>query len=72
METCCSGPKVTLMHPKTTGEGWDPERLVFLMLRTLFCMHKTAGEVWNPPRLVILVPLTMFCVHKATGEVWDP
>ena len=24
IQTCCSGPKVTVMHPKTTGEGWGP------------------------------------------------
>ena len=35
------------MH-KTTGEVWDPWRLVILVLITLFCMHKTTGEVWDP------------------------
>ena len=22
--TCYSGPKVAVLHPKTTDEGWDP------------------------------------------------
>ena len=35
------------MH-KTTAEVWDPWRLVFLLLITLFCVHKTIGEVWDP------------------------
>ena len=33
---------------KTTGVVWNPWRLVFLLLITLFCMHKTTGEVWDP------------------------
>ena len=24
IETCNSGPKVAVLHPKTTDEGWDP------------------------------------------------
>ena len=24
IETCYSGPKVAVLHPKTTDEGWDP------------------------------------------------
>ena len=24
IETCYSGPKVAILHPKTTDEGWDP------------------------------------------------
>ena len=23
IETCCSGPKVAVLYPKTTDEGWD-------------------------------------------------
>ena len=34
------------MH-KTNAEGWDPLTLVFLVLITLFWMHKMAGEVWD-------------------------
>ena len=36
LETCYSGPKVADLHPKATHEGWDPLRLVLLMLITLF------------------------------------
>ena len=40
IEICYSGPKVAVLHPKTTPEGWDPWRLVILMLITLFCKQK--------------------------------
>ena len=52
IETCFSGPKVALLHPKTTHEGWDPWRLVILMLLTLHCRHKTAGEIWDQYNLL--------------------
>ena len=55
METCYSGPKVTVLRAKVTvlrakatDEGWDPWRVVILMLGTLFCMHKITGESWDP------------------------
>ena len=48
METCNSGLKVVVLHAKSTDEGWDPWRLVILVLITLFCMHKETGEVWDP------------------------
>ena len=35
------------MH-KCTGEFWDKERLVILVLMSLFCMHKTTDEGWDP------------------------
>ena len=47
IETCNSGPKVAVLIAKTTNEGWDPQRLVFLMLITLFFLHKSTGEVWD-------------------------
>ena len=28
IETCNSGPKVAVLHAKTTDEGWDPWSLV--------------------------------------------
>ena len=62
--TCSSGPKVAVLHPKTTDEGWESKRLVFLMLITLFCLHKTTGEVWDPYRFVILVQKSQFCMQK--------
>ena len=48
LETCNSDPKVAVLRAKTTDESWDPWRLFFLVLITLFCMHKTTGEVWVP------------------------
>ena len=60
METRHSGPKVAVLHPKTTDEGWDPKRLVILMLITLFCMHKTTGEVRDPYKLAILLQKALF------------
>ena len=63
-DTCNSDQKVAVFQAKTTDEGWDPWRLVFLMLIRLFCMHKATGEVWDPWRLVILVLITLFSMHK--------
>ena len=40
IEICYSGSKVAVLHAKTTDEGWDPWKLVILMLITLFCMQK--------------------------------
>ena len=34
------------MH-KTNAEGWDPLRLVILVLITPFWMHQMTGEVWD-------------------------
>ena len=47
IETCYSGPEVAVLHAKTTGEVFDPQRLVILSLKSLFWMHKTRGEGWN-------------------------
>ena len=35
-ETCTSGPKALFCVHKTTGEGWNPYRLVILVLSTQF------------------------------------
>ena len=72
IETCYSGPEVAVLHAKTTGGVLDPQRLVILVLKSLFCMHKTTGEGWNPYCLFILVLSTLLCVLKTTDEVWDP
>ena len=48
IETCYSGPEVAVLQAKTTGGVWDPQKLVILMLGTLFCMQKITGEVWDP------------------------
>ena len=48
METSDSYANHAVLNAKTTEEGWDPLRLVILMLGTLFCMQKITGEVWDP------------------------
>ena len=40
LETCYCCPKVAVLHAKNTHEGWDPWRLVILMLSTLFSCKK--------------------------------
>ena len=65
MDTCNSAPKVSVLHAKTTHEGWDPWRLVILVLFTLFCMQKITGDCWNPHRPFILVQITLFCMQKS-------
>ena len=71
IETCYSGPEVTVLHAKTTRGVLDPLKLVSLVLKLLFCMHKSTDEGWNPYKAVKLVQITLFCMHKTTGEVWD-
>ena len=72
IETYYPGPEGTVLHAKTTGGDWDPQRLVILVLKSLFWMHKTTGEGWNPYSLDTLVLSTLLCVLKTTDEVWDP
>ena len=45
LETSNSDPKATLLRAKTADEGWDPLRLVFLVLIT---HAKTTEEGWDP------------------------
>ena len=41
IETCNSGGKVGVLNAKQNIVGvWDPERLVILVLKSLFCMQK--------------------------------
>ena len=72
IDTCNSDPKVAVLHAKSTDKGWEPQRLVILMLISLFYMHKTTAEVWDPRRLVFLLLITLFCMHKTIDQVWDP
>ena len=72
IETCNSDPKDAVLNARTTDEGWDPLRLVIVMLIALFYMHKTTAEVWEPWRLVILLLITLFFMHKTIGELSDP
>ena len=48
IETCFSGPEVAVLHAKTTGGVLDQQRLVILVLKSLFCMRKATGEGWDP------------------------
>ena len=64
METRHSAPKVAVLHPKTTDQGWDHYRLLILMLIKLFCMYKTTGEVRDPYILAILFQKALFCMQK--------
>ena len=72
IETCYSGPEVAVLHAKTTGGVMDLQRLVILVLKSLFCMHKAPGEGWNQYSLFIVVQSTLLCVLKTTDEVWVP
>ena len=59
IETCYSGPEVTVLHGKSTGGVLDRQRLVILVRKSLYCMNKTTGEGWNPYSFDILVLSTM-------------
>ena len=48
IDTINPGHNVALWMHKTTDEGCDPQRLVILMLKSLFWMQKTIGEVCDP------------------------
>ena len=58
------------MH-KMTGEVWDPQRLVILLLKTLLCMQKPQiclGPIetsYSGPKVAVVHP-------KTTDEGWDP
>ena len=69
IETCYSGPEVAVLLAKITGGVLDPQRLVILVLKSLFCMHKTTGEGWNQYSLFVLVLSTLLRVLKTTDEV---
>ena len=63
-QTCKSGHKVAVLHEKNTDEVFDPQRLVILVLKALFYMHRTTGDGWKQYSLVILVQITLFCIQK--------
>ena len=64
--------KVAVLHAKTTDKGWDQQRLVIHVLKSLICMHKTTREGWNPYSHFILGLSTLLCVLITTDEVRDP
>ena len=72
LKTCYSGPEGAVLHEKPTGDVFDTQRLVILVLKSLFCMHKATGEGWIEYWLFILVLSSQLCVLITTDEVWDP
>ena len=46
IEICYSGLEGAVLNEKTTGDVFDPHRLVILVLKSLFCMRKATGEGW--------------------------
>ena len=72
IETYHSCPEVAILHAKSTGGVLDQQRLVILVKKTLFCMHKTTGEGWSKYSLFILVLSTLLCMLKTTNEVCHP
>ena len=48
IETCYSAPEVAVLHAKTIVGALQQQRLVILMLGTLFFVYTTTGEVWDP------------------------
>ena len=48
IESCYSGPKFSVLHAKTTGEGWNQYSLFNLVLSSQLCVLKTTDEVWDP------------------------
>ena len=53
IEISYSGPEYAVLHAKTTGWVLDPQRLLILVLKSLFCMHKTTGDGWNQYSLCV-------------------
>ena len=47
IETCNFGAKVAFLNAKSIGEVWDPERLVILVLKSLFCIQKPQMSAGN-------------------------
>ena len=72
IETCPSSPEVAVLHAKTACGVLDPQRLVILVLKSLFCMHNTTDEGWNLYSLFRLLLGTLLCVLKTTDVVRDP
>ena len=59
IETCYSGAEDAVLQAKTTCGVLDPQKLVILVLKSLFFMHKTTGEVRNQYSLFILMRSTL-------------
>ena len=48
IETCYSGPDDAVLYAKTIVGTLEPQRLVIVVLKSLFWMHKMTAEVWDP------------------------
>ena len=59
IETCYSDPEVAVLHEKSKGGVLDPQKVIFLVFKSLFCIFKTTGEVWNQYSLFVLVLSTL-------------
>ena len=64
IETCYSGPEVAVLHAKSTGVVLDPLRLVILVLKSLFCLHKITGDGGNQYSLLFLCEARSFVCSK--------
>ena len=60
-----SGVEDAILHAKTTGGVLDQQRLVILVKKTLFCMHKTTGEGWSKYSLGYQTSLAGLCMQTA-------
>ena len=69
METSNSGSNHPVLHVQNDRWGLGPLRLVILVQKSLFCMHKTNGEGWNPYGPDTLVLSTLLYVLKTTDVV---
>ena len=65
METSISDARHAVCMQKITGEVWDPQRLVNLIQKSLFCMLKPQVGSIHLQRLVILVLKSLFCIQKS-------
>ena len=56
---------------KTIGEVWDPDRLVILVIKLLFCMQNPQMRA-GPMETCNSDPKVAVLHVKATNEGWDP
>ena len=71
-ETYYSDPEDAVCLQKPQVGSIHLQRLVILVLKSLFYIHKTTGEGWNQCSLFFLGLSTLLCALKTTDEDWDP
>ena len=64
IETCYSGPEVAVLHAKTTGGVLDPQRLVILVLKSLFACTKQQMRAGTHVNLIFWCKLRCFACTK--------